>query len=66
MNLENIYNPAICPSSLNENGEPMTAGETSHRWDESTDPHTCAECGTTREEVKCICACGNEHMRYED
>lgn len=58
--------PKVCPSSLNEDGMPMTEGETAHRWDDTTDPHTCAECGAQRDEVKCICSCGNEHMRYED
>lgn len=63
MNYDNIFfNPDICPSSLNEDGEPITEGETAHKWDENT----CAECGTTRQEVKHICSCGNEHMRYQD
>lgn len=41
--------PDVCPSSLNEEGEPMTEGETDHKWDTTTDPHTCSECGATRE-----------------
>ena len=47
-NMENIYNPDICPSSLDEFGEPMTEGETAHKWDETTSPVTCSECGTTK------------------
>lgn len=41
--------PNVCPSSLHENEqgelEPMTQGETAHKWDDSTDPPTCSECG---------------------
>ncbi len=58
--------PNVCPSSLGEDGYPVDQDETAHKWDETTDPHTCAECGATREEVKCICTCGNEHTTYED
>lgn len=42
-------NPDVCPSSLDENGLPMTPGETDHVWDDSTDPITCSECGAQRE-----------------
>lgn len=48
-NMDNIYNPEICPSSLDEYGEPMTEGETAHKWDESENPITCAECGAAKE-----------------
>lgn len=48
-NMDNIYNPDICSSSLDEYGEPMTEGETAHKWDDSTDPITCAECGTLKD-----------------
>lgn len=44
-----IYNPTVCPSSLNENDEPNDPNETAHKWDDSTDPVTCAECGATKE-----------------
>ena len=46
--MENIYNPAICSSSLDEYGYPFT-GETAHRWDDTENPITCAECGTTKD-----------------
>lgn len=41
-----INDPDVCSSSLDENGEPATEGETAHRWDEAADPIECAECGT--------------------
>ena len=41
--------PNICPSSLNEKDEPMIEGETDHKWDTTTEPITCSECGATRE-----------------
>lgn len=66
---EDEMNPAICPSALEEDGTlDRSKGEEwgKHRWDDSTDPHTCAECGATREQVPCICECGNEHTKYED
>lgn len=66
MNYDYLSDPTVCPSSLGEDNEPVDINQTAHRWDESTDPHTCAECGTQREEVKCICQCGNEHMAYAD
>lgn len=49
INMDNIYNPKICSSSLDEFGEPANEGETAHRWDTTTTPVTCAECGTTRD-----------------
>lgn len=50
----NLLDPNICPSSLNEDGEPMTEGETAHRWDETTNTATCAECGAEKTELgKC-------------
>lgn len=63
---EYLLDPKVCPSSLGENDEPIDPNETAHKWDESTDPHTCSECGAEREEVSCICECGNEHTKYED
>lgn len=45
MNYDNIYNPDICPSSLDDNGEPTTTGETAHKWDDTTNPVECAGCG---------------------
>lgn len=44
-----IYDPAICPSSLDEFHRPLTEGETAHKWDDTTDPITCAECGTEKD-----------------
>lgn len=44
-----LLDPNVCPSSLDENDEPRTEGETAHRWDESTDPVECAECGALKE-----------------
>lgn len=41
-----IFDPAVCPSSLDEYNGPLT-GETAHKWDDTTDPVTCAECGAT-------------------
>lgn len=44
-------NPAICPSALEEDGTlDRTKWDGAHRWDESTTPNTCAECGTVRDE----------------
>lgn len=59
-------NPDVCPSSLGEDGYPIDPSETAHVWDESSDPHKCAECGAEREQVRCICECGNEHTKYQD
>lgn len=58
---EYLLNPEVCPSSLNENDEPSTPGETAHKWDEETG--LCNECGTqgTPNMIKHICECGNEH-----
>lgn len=47
---EYLFISSVCPSSLDEWGWPATQGETAHKWDESTTPHTCAECGTTKDE----------------
>ena len=45
---EYLYMPDVCPSSLNEWGWPMAEGETAHKWDETTSPVTCAECGAAQ------------------
>lgn len=42
---EYLLNPDVCPSSLNENDEPMNMGETAHKWD--MESGTCNECGGT-------------------
>ena len=43
----------VCPSSLHENEqgelEPISPNATSHKWDDTTDPVTCSECGTTKD-----------------
>ena len=65
MTYDYMNDPKVCISSLGEDGKPVD-GVGAHRWDDSVIPNLCAECGAMREEVKCICACGNEHMRYED
>ncbi len=44
-----INNPDVCPSSLGEDDKPMTEGETAHKWDETQNPVTCAECGAERD-----------------
>ena len=46
-----LLDPNICPSSLNEKDEPMTEGETDHKWDTTTEPITCSECGAVREPI---------------
>ena len=45
---EYLLNPDICPSSLGENDEPVNPEETAHKWDETEEPITCAECGTNK------------------
>lgn len=40
--IDNVFNPEVCPSSLDENGEPM-GEETAHKFDKDTDE--CNECG---------------------
>lgn len=40
--------PEVCPSSLDEWGWPMIEGNTAHKWDATTSPVTCAECGATK------------------
>lgn len=43
-------NPDICPSALEEDGTlDRTKWDGAHKWDTTTDPHTCAECGTARD-----------------
>ncbi len=54
VNMDNIYNPDICPSSLDEYGEPMTEGETAHQWHKDDDDTAesvfrCSECGAIKE-----------------
>lgn len=43
----------VCPSSLHENEtgelEPITEGETAHKWDDTEIPVTCSECGTQKD-----------------
>jgi len=39
-------NPLICPSAPDIHAEP--SDENAHKWDDSTDPITCAECGATK------------------
>lgn len=44
-------NPEICPSALEEDGTlDRSNGEDwgKHKWDETTNPITCSECGTTK------------------
>ncbi len=44
-------NPNVCPSSLDDKGNPTDPSETAHKWDETTDPIVCSECGAEREPV---------------
>lgn len=44
---DNAFNPDVCPSSLDENGEPSTDGETAHKRDTPTSE--CNECGGSAE-----------------
>lgn len=46
----NLLNPKICVASLDENCEPSDPNNTAHVWDDTTDPVTCSECGTTQDE----------------
>lgn len=39
--------PNVCPSSLDENGLPMTEGNTAHKWDDTT----CSECGAFKKQT---------------
>lgn len=40
----------ICPSSIDsETGLPITEGETAHKWDTTTNPIGCAECGALKD-----------------
>lgn len=46
-------NPAICAGALDEDGNNAFADEEGggrHKWDETTDPQTCTECGAERDE----------------
>lgn len=40
---DNVWNNDVCPSSLDENGEPATDGETAHKRDNPK--AECNECG---------------------
>jgi len=40
--------PDVCPSSLNGDDKPVNPEETAHKWDETTNPITCAECGAAK------------------
>jgi len=42
---DNCFNNDVCPSSLDENGEPMTDGETDHVRE--TPKSDCSECGAS-------------------
>lgn len=43
-------NPAICSSALEEDGTlDRSKWDGAHRWDDSTTPITCAECGTEKD-----------------
>lgn len=44
---DNVFNNDVCPSSLDENGEPSTDGETDHKWYEAEGELLCSECGAT-------------------
>ena len=53
---DNAFNNDVCPSSLDENGEPMTGGETAHKWspqlsseDYAKPVIMCDECGATKD-----------------
>lgn len=52
---DNVWNNDICSSSLDENGEPATDGETAHKWSEPYKNHAgetvreCNECGAVDE-----------------
>ena len=59
-------NPKICPSALEEDGTlDRSKWDGKHKWDDSQDLITCAECGTEYDQElhgeKHICSCGNEH-----
>ncbi len=50
---EDMMNPKICPSALDEDGNNAFAddeGHGGHKWDDTTNPITCSECGTEKEE----------------
>jgi len=49
---EDQMNPAICSSALDENGNNAFADDAEggrHKWDDTTTPNICAECGTKRD-----------------
>jgi len=61
-----LLDPNVCPASLDENDEPTHPSGSAHRWDETTTPVTCAECGT--EKSIDLCWCGREvdqHIDYD-
>lgn len=54
---DNVFNVDVCPSSLDELGEPSTRGETAHKWSPqlSSDDYNnpviaCDECGAVKDE----------------
>ena len=49
---EYLLDPNVCPSSLGEDDLPIDPEQTAHKWDETTGPMTCAECGAELEMTK--------------
>ncbi len=48
---EYLLNPDVCPSSLGEDDKPVNPDETAHKWDITTDPISCSECGAEKEAI---------------
>lgn len=49
-----VFDNEVCPSSLTEDEttgklRPIDESETDHKWDEDTDPISCAECGAEKD-----------------
>jgi hypothetical protein len=44
-----LFDPDVCPGSLGEDDKPIDPSETAHKWDETANPVTCAECGAKKE-----------------
>jgi hypothetical protein len=59
--------PTVCPSSLDENLEPVDPSNTAHVWDDSTDPVTCSECGTDKptQPPKFCPFCGSQNVMVD-
>lgn len=54
--------PNVCPSSLGEDGFPMTEGETGHKWH----GNVCSECGAEKEKADFNCPlCGSNEVSHE-